>query len=108
MTRAQVDELHELKRQETKLRIAIKRSEKKHMTGERYASMIEQREALLQQMKPLRDQLFSEIKDSLAAEYSRLYYGGMTSYQIADLFGYRSGETITAKIKEAERQVTGS
>ena len=107
MNRAQLDELHNLKSQETRLRTAIRRSEKRHGSAEKRAAMIEQREDLLERMKPLRDQLYSEIRNRLTAEYVSLFYGGCSSYEVANLFGYRSGETIAAKIREAERQVAG-
>lgn len=110
MNRAQLDELHELKRQETKLYIWIRRYTKRNQAGPKRAAMIEQRETLLQRMKPLRDQLLSEIKGAeyrLVAEFIRLYYGGFSCYEVADLFGYPSRETIIGKIREEERQVAG-
>ena len=107
MNRAQLDELHDLKKQETTLYIWIRRYTRRNQNGTKLAAMIEQRAALLERMKPLRDQLAAQIKDTLTAGYIRLYYGGLSSYEVADLFGYRSGETITDKIREAERQVAG-
>ncbi len=105
----QIQELRELKKQETKLRIAVNRSIRKNMNADRRAAMEEERENLLKQMIPLRDSMLSQIEgadDWLMVEAVRFYYGGLASYEIADIFGYRNGEgLITGKIRKAERQV---
>ena len=112
MNREQVDELRELKSQETKLHVSIKRQKKLHRNSQWLEAQVEKREILIEKMKPLRDQMLSELAnsdDSLMISYVRCFYSGMSASEIADLFGYRNGgAVILQKVKKAESQVTNS
>lgn len=110
MNREQVDELRELKSQETKLHVSIKRQQKLHSNSKWFEAQVERREILIEKMKPLRDQMLSELAnsgDSLMISYVRCFYSGMSASEIADLFGYHNGSAaILLKVKKAEEQVT--
>ena len=112
MNREQLDELRELKSQETKLHVSIKRQKKLHRNSQWLEAQVEKREILIEKMKPLRDQMLSELAnsdDSLMISYVRCFYSGMSASEIADLFGYRNGgAVILQKVKKAESQVTNS
>ena len=112
MTPEQVAELRELKRQETKLYVSIRRLTKRNMKSARLDTFIEQRDGLLAKMEPLQDLMLSELKpygkdDWLMLWAVRLYYGGYSAFETADTFGYKNGQNlILQKIKKAERLVT--
>ena len=112
MNREQLDELRELKSQETKLHVSIKRQQKLHRNSQWLEAQVEKRGILIEKMKPLRDQMLSELAnsdDSLMISYVRCFYSGMSASEIADLFGYRNGgAVILQKVKKAESQVTNS
>ena len=108
MTHEQVDELRELKRQETNLHRKISRTIKRNPNSQWLSVMIDERNMIIEKMKPLRDQLLSEladVADRLTLAFIRMYYGGKNSFEVADMFGYRDGQAILYKIKKAESQV---
>lgn len=111
MTREQVAELRELKQQETKLYVSIRRLTKRGVKSARLDTLNEQRNELISKMRPLRDLMLSELEqwkkdDWLMLWMVRLYYGGDSAYEAGETFGYKNGQTVAlAKIKKAESLV---
>ena len=111
MTREQVQELRELKSQETKLHIVINRMIKKNLSSKRREELSRIRDELISNMRPLRDLMLSEIdpfkKDDWLMYWAvRFYFIGMTAFEVADMFGYKNNTIIIQKIRKAESMVT--